>query len=59
MAKLQEISSLVERGRCEAVPALAAFVEAIDPSVNTDPEAFWSCAPALATLTRTNFPPIW
>jgi hypothetical protein len=55
MAKVQEISSQIERARCESIPALAAFVDAIEPSVEADPEAFWGCSEALATLTRSNF----
>ena len=37
--------------------ALAAFVAAIDPSVQTNADAFWTCTEPLAALLRSNFLP--
>jgi hypothetical protein len=55
MANLQQISSPVERARCLAIPPLGAFVEALDPSVEADPDAFWDCSDAFAALMQSTF----
>ena len=55
MANLEQIPSPVERARCLAVPALAAFIDSVDPSVDTDPDAFWNCADAFTTLMQSTF----
>ena len=55
MARLEQISSPVERARCAAISSLAAFVEAVDPAVDREPEAFWTCAEAFRTLLGSNF----
>lgn len=55
MANLEQISSPVERARCLAVPALSAFLESVDPAVDTNPDAFWSCSEAFTTLMQSTF----
>ena len=55
MAGLQQISSPVERARVAAIPSLAAFVDSVDPAVDRDPEAFWTCREAFRTLLGSKF----
>jgi hypothetical protein len=57
MADLDRISSPAARARCRAVPPLAAFVERVDPSVETDADAFWTCSEPFTMLTRSSVLP--
>jgi hypothetical protein len=57
MANIEQISSPVARARCRAVLSLAAFVESVDPSVETNVDAFWTCSEPFTTLTHSRFLP--
>ena len=50
-----QIKSPVVRARIEAIPALAAFIDAVAGEVDGAPQDFWRCETPLTTLLASGF----